>query len=188
MQLSFPRLFAVALMGVALVLAGCSEAGSVEDAKAKLEQAKQELAEAKAEADQAKVEVAEEQADTATDTRASANDQPICADCGTISVITPVQMESGPPEYVGAIVGGVAGAAVGSQIGSGSGTTIATIVGAVGGALAGREIQQRVTTDTYYKVQVSMDAGGSQTITVPSAQRIAVGTRVRVQGGNIVLM
>src|SRR5699024_9621795 len=96
--------------------------------------------------------------------------------------------QSGPPEYVGSILGGAAGAAIGSQIGGGSGKTIATIVGAVGGALAGHEVQQRMTSNTYYKVTVRMDAGGTQTINVPSAERISEGMRVRVSGGNIVLM
>lgn len=176
MQLSITRFFAIVLMGAALVLAGCSEAGGQQGAKAGQDRAAQEQT------------AAEEQAQPTTEPQVSASEQPVCANCGTISLITPVQAEGGAPDYLGTIIGGVAGAAVGSQIGSGSGTTIATIVGAVGGALAGHEIQQRVTTDTYYKVQVDMDAGGSRAITVPNAQRIAVGTRVRVQNGNIVLM
>lgn len=112
----------------------------------------------------------------------------ICADCGTITAIVPVRTNNGPPEYVGTIVGGVVGAVLGNQIGDGSGQTIATIVGAVGGALAGHETQQRMTRDRAYRVTINMDIGDIRTVTVPSAQRIVEGQRVRVQGGNIVLM
>ncbi len=202
MHLSTPRWLAIALIGIALGLAGCSETQGVAQAQANLEQAKQALQEArtaKTQADEAEAQnEAEAQVAAAAQekqqakaryetARSNTNEQPVCTDCGTISTITPVQLE-GSPSYIGTIAGGVAGAAVGSQIGSGTGNTIATIAGTLGGAFLGREIEQRVTTNTYYKVQVGMDAGGSRSVTVPSAQQISVGTRVRVQNGNIVLM
>ncbi len=202
MQQSVTCWLAIALIGVTLVLTGCSDTNDVAQAQSNLEQAKQELQEA--EAAEAQVDESREQSEAEAQVAAAAqekrqakarydaaqsstSEQPVCADCGTISAITPVQLQ-GSPSYVGTIAGGVAGAAVGSQIGSGSGNTIATIAGTLGGAFLGREVEQRVTTDTYYKVQVGMDSGGSRSVTVPNNQQIAVGTRVRVQNGNIVLM
>lgn len=204
------------LVACMLVLAGCNNDDKGQSAQAQVQQAKQELAQAKAnlaeakaqaEADEADADqadggdaaaAAQEPADTHQsntgpesgqgDASASTQAQ-ICADCGTIRAIQPVMRQTRQvPEAVGTILGGAAGAALGHQIGGGSGKTIATIVGAIGGAFAGHEAQQRLTTDRVFRVTVRMDAGGTRTITVPSAKRIAEGMRVRVRGGNIVLM
>ena len=86
------------------------------------------------------------------------------------------------------VAGGVAGAVVGSQIGSGSGKTVAQIAGTLGGVFAGREIEKRVRRKTYYQVDVAMDAGGSRSVNVDTTSGISPGTRVQVQGNNLVLM
>lgn len=193
------------LIAAALVLAGCSAAtgGDGNSTQAEASQSQQT-----ANTDRAEAPDTAGDASTATSvdtepaqgvpsdtvaTRApmgAAAAASVCARCGTISAIVPIQRQTGnaPPEFVGTILGGVAGALIGQQIGSGSGKTIATIVGAVGGALAGHKIQQRVTSKRYYRVTVRMDAGGARTITVPGARRIFEGMRVRVKSGNIVLM
>ena len=77
---------------------------------------------------------------------------------------------------------------VGSQIGSGSGKTIAQIAGTVGGVFAGREVEKRVKRKTIYQVAVAMDAGGSRSVNVDTADSISPGTRVRVQGNSLILM
>lgn len=197
----------MSLIAAALVLAGCS-AASGGDSNGNSTQAEASRSQQTANTDRAEAPDTAGDASTATSvdtepaqsvpsdtvaTRApmgAAAAASVCARCGTISAIVPIQRQTGnaPPEFVGTILGGVAGALIGQQIGSGSGKTIATIVGAVGGALAGHEIQQRVTSKRYYRVTVRMDAGGARTITVPGARRIFEGMRVRVKGGNIILM
>ena len=49
-------------------------------------------------------------------------------------------------------------------------------------------IGKRIRKETYYQVEVAMDAGGSRRVDVATADTIDTGTRVRVQGNNLVLM
>lgn len=183
------------------------------DAQAKLEQAEQAKAEAdaandKAEADREIAEAAarkqeaqqnQAQARQASDAatqqardndreQARADEQPVCSDCGTVSSVTPVTRNAESGSGVGAVAGGVAGAVVGSQIGSGSGKTIAQIAGTLGGAFAGNEVEKRVRKITTYQVNVAMDAGGSRSVNVDNANAVTAGTRVQVQGNNLILM
>ena len=62
------------------------------------------------------------------------------------------------------------------------------VLGTLGGVFAGREIEKRVKRKTVYQVAVAMDAGGSRTVNVDTAASISPGTRVRVQGNNLILM
>lgn len=62
---------------------------------------------------------------------------------GVIEQITPVELRSGTPSGVGAVVGGLAGLGIGSLIGGGTGRDVAMVLGAVGGAVAGHEVQKR---------------------------------------------
>ena len=62
---------------------------------------------------------------------------------GVIEQITPVEIKSGTPRGVGAVVGGLAGLGIGSLIGGGTGRDVAMVLGAVGGAVAGHEVQKR---------------------------------------------
>lgn len=136
----------VLLAAMTLTLAACSDGSDVDSAKAQVQQAKQQLAEAKEQLADAKDQtdstesdsadtaaepedtntgggdVAQTTGESATDSSWSGAQQAqVCANCGTISAIIPVQSSNGPPEFVGTIIGGAAGAAIGHQIGGGSG-------------------------------------------------------------------
>ena len=106
----------------------------------------------------------------------------MCANCGTIEAVTPVQRK-GEAKGVGAVAGGVLGAVVGNQIGNGSGRTAATILGALGGGLAGHTIEKNVKKETVYQVRVQMEDGSSRTI--EQATLPAVGSRVVVEGNTL---
>lgn len=106
----------------------------------------------------------------------------ICANCGTVTAVTPVERE-GQPSGAGAVAGGVLGALVGQQFGSGSGKTATTVLGAVGGGVAGHEVEKRMKKVTVYQVQVRMDDGSSRTL--EQASPASVGARVRVDGNTL---
>ena len=166
-----------------------AEAGkkAADDKLVKARAEKQAAAKKQADA-RAESEAATQHAQTEQRQQAQANDEPVCNDCGTISSITPVTRNAQSGSGVGAVAGGVAGGLLGSQIGHGTGKTIASIAGALGGAYAGNVAEKHVRKVTVYNVNVAMDAGGSQSVTVDSASNIGTGTRVQVQGNNIVLM
>lgn len=103
----------------------------------------------------------------------------VCADCATVTAVTPVERE-GQPTGAGAVAGGVLGALVGQQFGQGSGKTATTVIGAVGGGVAGHEVEKRMKKVTVYQVQLRMDDGSTRTI--EQAQPASVGARVRVEG------
>ena len=108
--------------------------------------------------------------------------RPMCANCGTIEAVTPVQRK-GEAKGVGAVAGGVLGAVVGNQIGNGGGRTAATILGALGGGLAGHMIEKNVKKETVYQVRVQMEDGSSRTI--EQATLPAVGSRVVLEGNTL---
>ena len=105
--------------------------------------------------------------------------RPMCANCGTVEAVTPIQRQ-GSGSGVGVVAGGAVGAVLGNQIGKGGGRTLATILGAVGGGLAGNAIEKNVKKETVYQVRVHMEDGSTRTIeqsTLPS-----VGAKVTVDG------
>ena len=158
----------------------------IEAAAADKREAERRQAEARDDSD---ADTGQAQAETGgTGETAAREQEPVCGDCGTVQSITPVTRNAQSGSGVGAVAGGVAGAVVGSQIGSGSGKTIAQIAGTLGGAFAGNEAEKRIRKETYYQVEVAMDAGGSRRVDVATADTIDTGTRVRVQGNNLVLM
>jgi outer membrane lipoprotein SlyB len=106
----------------------------------------------------------------------------ICADCGQVISVTPVQRK-GDANGTGAVAGGVLGAVVGNQVGRGSGRAIATILGAVGGGFAGNAIEKNMQTVMVYLVQVRMDDGSVRTI--EQASPLSVGSAVFVQGQTV---
>jgi len=87
---------------------------------------------------------------------------------------------------LGALGGAAAGGVAGAQFGKKSGKVLATIGGAVLGGLAGREVEKRARGEWVHHVTVAMDAGGSQTVTVPRLEGIGVGSKVRVADGNLI--
>lgn len=106
----------------------------------------------------------------------------VCANCATVTAVTPVERE-GEATGVGAVAGGVLGALVGQQFGQGSGKTATTVVGAVGGGYAGNEVEKRIKKTTVYQTQLRMDDGSTRTMDLSTP--VGVGTRVRVEGNTL---
>ena len=122
------------------------------------------------------------EADDATTQVAAAQ---ACERCGTITAITPVEVE-GEASGAGAVAGAIIGGVVGHQFGSGSGNDAATAAGAVGGAVAGSEVEKNRNGSTIYKVTIDMESGGTQTVNLASATGFSVGDDVRVSGDQLV--
>jgi outer membrane lipoprotein SlyB len=110
---------------------------------------------------------------------------PRCRDCGVVAGIRPVSRE-GQAGLVGTLGGAAVGGLAGNQFGRGQGNVAMTAIGVVGGALAGREVEKRVNSTTVYQVTVNMDSGGTRELAIDSAGGLAIGARVRVEGGNLV--
>lgn len=111
----------------------------------------------------------------------------VCANCGVIEAVNLVEVK-GEGSYLGMIAGGVAGALLGSQIGSGRGTTVAEVAGAVGGAYAGQEIEKRMKAKQHYEVHVRLDNGGTRTVSYAEKPDLAVGARVKVEDGSVIVV
>ena len=110
--------------------------------------------------------------------------QQVCAACGTVESVTPVQRSTkaeGPG--VGAVAGGVLGAVLGNQIGHGNGRAAATVLGAVGGGFAGNAIEGNMKKVTVYQVGVRMEDGSRRTVEISQAP--SIGSRVTVEGANL---
>lgn len=87
---------------------------------------------------------------------------------------------------VGAVAGGVLGGVVGHQVGNGDGQKLATAAGAVGGALLGNKIERdRATRVVGYRVDVTLDNGGTRSFQRTQLGGLQVGSRVRIDGGNL---
>ena len=117
-------------------------------------------------------------------TRSPAPVQQVCASCGTVESVTPVQRSTkaeGPG--VGAVAGGVLGAVLGNQVGHGNGRAAATVLGAVGGGFAGNAIEGNMKKVTVYQVGVRMEDGSRRSVEISQAP--AVGSRVTVEGSNL---
>lgn len=106
----------------------------------------------------------------------------VCAHCGTVDSVTPVELE-GAGSGTGAIAGGVLGAVVGNQIGDGSGKALATLLGAVGGGMAGNAVEKKMKKVTHYDVSVRMDDGSHRTVRQTSPA--SVGSLVTVNGDQL---
>jgi outer membrane lipoprotein SlyB len=110
--------------------------------------------------------------------------KPVCATCGVVTAVTPVQQQ-GEAGAVGTVAGGVLGGVLGHQMGGGHGKDAMTVIGAIGGALAGREVEKRQRTTTAYQIHIRMDDGGTRTFT--RDQAYVVGQKVRVEGDKLSL-
>ncbi|NMM14767.1 MAG: glycine zipper 2TM domain-containing protein [Rhodoferax sp.] len=108
--------------------------------------------------------------------------KPICANCGTIESVTPIQRD-GTGSGGGAIAGGVLGAVVGNQVGAGNGKTLATILGALGGGFAGNTVEKKMKKETTYEVRVQMEDGSTRT--VEQSSPASVGSKVIVEGNSL---
>ena len=112
--------------------------------------------------------------------------KPVCSNCGTVSNIEAVT-EKGQGSGIGAIAGAVAGGVIGHQFGSGSGNKIATVVGALAGGYAGHKAEERIRTQTAYRVTVRMDNGGTRTFEMSDASHLSPGQKVTVHGDQVVV-
>ncbi|HEY3046470.1 MAG TPA: glycine zipper 2TM domain-containing protein [Polaromonas sp.] len=109
---------------------------------------------------------------------------PVCAVCGSVESVTPVERSSKPAgPGAGAVAGGVLGAVLGNQVGHGGGRTAATILGAVGGGFAGNAIEGHMRKETVYQVGVRMEDGSRRMLEVARAP--SVGSRVTVEGATL---
>lgn len=106
----------------------------------------------------------------------------ICAVCGTVESVTPVEHEA-KPSGAGAVAGAVLGGLVGNQFGGGDGKTLATIAGALGGGWAGNTVEKKMKKDVVYRVEVRMEDGSVRSI--EQTNPATVGARVKVEGNSI---
>lgn len=115
----------------------------------------------------------------------------VCADCGTVEAVTPVQRQGqvngvavgNTTVGLGTVAGGVIGGLLGNQVGGGNGKTAMTVLGAAGGAFAGNKIEQNMKKVTVYQVRVRMNDGSTRNVEVSSA--VPVGSKVIVEGNNL---
>lgn len=108
----------------------------------------------------------------------------VCAVCGAVESVTPVERSTKPAGVgVGAVAGGVLGAVLGNQVGHGNGRAAATVLGAVGGGFAGNAIEKNVRKETVYQVGVRMEDGTHRVVEV--TQEPSVGSRVTLEGSSI---
>jgi outer membrane lipoprotein SlyB len=115
----------------------------------------------------------------------------VCATCGTVEAVTPVQRQGkvngvdvgNTTIGLGTVAGGVVGGLVGNQMGGGNGKTAMTVLGVAGGAFAGNQIEKNMKKVTVYEVRVRMDDGSVRTMELSSA--VAVGSKVIVEGKNL---
>jgi outer membrane lipoprotein SlyB len=115
----------------------------------------------------------------------------VCADCGTVEAVTPVQRQGqvngvavgNTTVGLGTVAGGVIGGLLGNQVGGGNGKTAMTVLGAAGGAFAGNKIEQNMKKVTVYQVRVRMNDGSIRNVEVSSS--VPVGSKVVVEGNNL---
>ena len=115
----------------------------------------------------------------------------VCADCGTVEAVTPVQRQGqvngvavgNTTVGLGTVAGGVIGGLLGNQVGGGSGKTAMTVLGAAGGAFAGNKIEENMKKVTVYQVRVRMNDGSTRNVEVSSS--VPVGSKVIVEGNNL---
>lgn len=106
----------------------------------------------------------------------------VCASCGTVETVTPIQREAAP-SGAGAAVGAVLGGLLGNQVGGGDGKTLATIAGIFGGGIAGNAVEKKMKKETMYEVAVRMEDGSLRRLEQSSP--VAVGARVTVEGNTL---
>lgn len=103
----------------------------------------------------------------------------VCAICGTVESVTPIQREA-VGSGAGAVAGAVLGGLLGNQVGGGDGKTIATVIGALGGGWAGNTVEKRMKKEIVYQVEVRMEDGSTRSL--EQSNPAAVGSRVTVEG------
>jgi outer membrane lipoprotein SlyB len=115
----------------------------------------------------------------------------VCASCGTVEAVTPVQRQGqvngvavgNQTIGLGTVAGGVVGGLLGNQMGGGDGKTAMTVLGVAGGAFAGNQIEKNMKKVTVYEVRVRMDDGSTRNMELSSS--VPVGSKVIVEGKNL---
>ncbi len=109
----------------------------------------------------------------------------VCANCGVVVAITPVETE-GQGSGLGVIAGGVLGGLLGHEVGGGSGRDLTTIAGAVGGAVAGNKIEKNAKKATSYDITVRLDNGETVKFNQATVPALALDERVKIENGRVV--
>ncbi len=109
----------------------------------------------------------------------------VCANCGTVTAVTPIEKE-GEGSGLGAVIGGVVGGVLGHQVGGGRGKDVATVAGAVGGAYAGHQIEKGQKKTVSWDVRVKLDDGSTKTVRYTTEPSWRIGDKVKVEGGTLV--
>ncbi len=109
-----------------------------------------------------------------------------CAACGSVQSVDLVEVKGDSPNVIGTIAGGVLGGVIGNQVGGGKGKDLATIIGAVGGAYAGNRIENKMDKKKVFRVTVRLEGGETQHFDYAEDPSVQVGTRVRVENGNLI--
>lgn len=128
---------------------------------------------------------------TAPTVVAQSNRANVCASCGTVEAVTPVQRQGevngvavgNTTVGLGTVAGGVVGGLLGNQMGGGSGKTAMTVLGVAGGAFAGNQIEKNMKKVTVYEIRVRMDDGSTRNMELSSS--VPVGSKVIVEGKNL---
>jgi outer membrane lipoprotein SlyB len=128
---------------------------------------------------------------TAPTVVAQSNRANVCASCGTVEAVTPVQRQGkvngvdvgNTTIGLGTVAGGVVGGLLGNQVGGGNGKTAMTVLGAAGGAFAGNQIEKNMNKVTVYEIRVRMDDGSVRNMELSSS--VPVGSKVVVEGKNL---
>ncbi|AYQ28858.1 MULTISPECIES: glycine zipper 2TM domain-containing protein [unclassified Polaromonas] len=122
---------------------------------------------------------------------AQSNRTNVCATCGTVEAVTPVQRQGqvngvavgNQTIGLGTVAGGVVGGLLGNQMGGGDGKTAMTVLGVAGGAFAGNQIEKNMKKVTVYEIRVRMDDGSTRNMELSSS--VPVGSKVIVEGKNL---
>ena len=128
---------------------------------------------------------------TAPTVVAQSNRANVCATCGTVEAVTPVQRQGqvngvavgNQTIGLGTVAGGVVGGLLGNQMGGGDGKTAMTVLGVAGGAFAGNQIEKNMKKVTVYEIRVRMDDGSTRNMELSSS--VPVGSKVIVEGKNL---
>lgn len=107
----------------------------------------------------------------------------VCAQCGVVEAVTPVQRDGGSASGLGAAAGAVLGGWLANQMGNGDGKSLATILGVLGGTWAGNLLEKQLRQDSSYRIDVRMADGSVRSVEHSSA--IPVGSVVRLDGNSV---
>ncbi|WP_032114936.1 glycine zipper 2TM domain-containing protein [Candidatus Arsenophonus nilaparvatae] len=79
---------------------------------------------------------------------------------GTVTRVTPVNIQAGGDEnIIGALGGAVLGGLLGNTVGGGTGKTLATAAGAIAGGVAGQNVQGALNKTKGVQLEIRLDNG-----------------------------